>query len=78
MTLADEVEAGPPADRTAQRRKIDVWLGTLSERDRAGAEKVLANESWRHSAVQALFKRNGLDVSETQISRYRKDRYGTR
>jgi len=78
MSLAEDVAAGPSPDAyNAPRRKIDVWLETLDAEDKAALERVLPDfVTWPHYKVQALLRRNGLELSQTQISRYRRDRYG--
>lgn len=78
MTLAQEAAAGPPEAVVTVRPKVDIWLDTLSAADRTAAEAVLASPDWQTSAAHALFKRHGLVLSQTQLARYRKDRYGAR
>ncbi len=74
MTLAQEAAAGPPVVATGNRRRIDIWLDTLKPADRAAATAVLDDPNWSHSAIQTLFRRHGLQLSQVQIGRYRKDR----
>jgi hypothetical protein len=75
MALVDDAAAGPPSgyQRTT---KIDAWLASLGDEDRAAALAVLADPQWNHEQARAMFGKHGLAISACHFSRLRRERYG--
>ena len=74
MTLADDAAAGPPEPLATSRSKIDVWLATLTDEDRAAALAVLHDTAWQHTQVAGLFKRHGLTIAAQSVGHWRNSR----
>ncbi|MDR0594539.1 MAG: type I-F CRISPR-associated protein Csy1 [Bifidobacteriaceae bacterium] len=70
-SLVDDAAVGPPEPHRP-RARIDVWLDSLGDEDRAAALRVLADPAWSHVEACRLFARHGLVVSDVQVGKWRR------
>ena len=71
MSLIDAL-ATPPEEARTWRSKMDVWLTTLSDDERAAVLAAALNPAWSHSALlQTLRQNGGPDITDNTLRVWR-------
>jgi hypothetical protein len=76
MRLLDEIAAEKP--RYRRGTKIDRIIEQLDEQDRADFVAALRDKTIPNVVIMRVMKRRGFDISESGISLYRSQIYGTK